>query len=263
MISILLPTLYGEEYTDWALRALRSHTHNHLEILVHGNCGSEELRKICKKWDVDYYQSSPNNLGIATPVNQLFKKSTQEFILYWNNDIFCAPGWDIPLIKALNPNIFYQYITPVMFERQWSNPSMNAPNDFGDTPENFREQEFLNTWRDKRRITQDIISCWGPPFMTRELWNHIGGFCEDYFPGWGTDSDIIAQIYYRAIRENKPYEFRGVAYSGLYHIQSVGLSKIKPQESSAYQSYAMNLFRRKWGIDTMDLYNKIGTGRII
>lgn len=262
-ISIVIPTYNNVNFMDWALRALRKNTVSPLEILVHGNCSGQDLRDVCKKWDVDWYQSSPNNLGIAVPTNQLAKKSTGDIIMYSNDDIYVAPEWDTPLLAKLNPDIFYQYLTPVMFERQWSNPSMNAPNDFGDTPETFREEEFITTWRERRRIKQDIISTWGPPFLKRELWFHVGGFCEDYFPGWGTDSDIIAQIYNRAQRSGSRFEFRGVADCGIYHIQSVGLGKIKPQESSAYQSYAMNLFRRKWGIDTMDLYNKIGTGKTI
>lgn len=260
-ISILIPTYNNVNFMDWCLRALRSNTTTFLEILVHGNCGSEKLRNVCKKWAVDWYQSSSNNLGIAIPTNQLAKRSSGDYILYWNDDIYVAPDWDIELLKRVNPNIFYQYLTPVMFERQWSNPSMNAPNDFGDSPENFREEEFINTWKERRRIKQDIISCWGPPFLKRELWFHIGGFCEDYFPGWGTDSDIIAQIYNRAINSNQPYEFRGVADCGLYHIQSIGLNKIK--NGPLYQSTAMHLFKRKWGIDTMELYNFLGTGKII
>ena len=156
---------------------------------------------------------------------------------------------------------YYQYLTPVMFERKWNNPSMNAPIDFGDSPETFREQEFLDTWMNRRLIKQDIISTWGPPFLRKDLWEEVGGFCEDYFPGWGTDSDLIASIYYSAIKNNNEYEFRGVSDSGVYHIQSVGLKKIN--HGDIYQANALNLFRRRWRIDIMDLYTKIGTGSLI
>jgi len=263
MISIVLPTLHGDNYTNWCLKSLRENTVNDIQILVHGNEGSPELEKICKQWDVDYYQRSNFNLGIAKPTNELAARATGEYIMYTNNDIYSAPGWDVPLLNRVNDDIFYQYLTPVMFERQFNNPSMNAPMDFGDAPENFREEEFIETWRDKRKITEDIISTWGPPFMKKALWDHVGGFCEDYFPGWGTDSDLVATIYNTArdYHNPQPHEFRGVSDCGLYHIQSVGLNKVK--DGAMYQATAIQIFQRKWGMGAMDMYKMIGDGNKI
>jgi len=262
-ISVLIPTLNNVQYMDWCLKSLRTNTANSLQILVHGNCcENADLKKVCDKWSVDHYQSSVENLGIAVPTNQLAKCADGDIIMYSNDDIYHGINWDTPLLAAINPGIHYQYITPVMFERQYQNPSMNAPNDFGNTPENFREEEFNTTWKEKRRITKDIISCWGPPFMTRELWFEVGGFNELYYPGWGTDSDIVAEIYFRATRQNLPYEFRGVSDSPLYHIQSVGMSKLSAQQSAQYQATSASIFRRRWGVDIMTLYNGlIGTSK--
>jgi glycosyltransferase involved in cell wall biosynthesis len=259
MISILIPTYNNVKYMDWCLKSLRENTSSPLQILVHGNCSGNELKEVCKKWDVDHYQSSSDNLGIAIPTNQLAKHAIHEFITYGNDDIYYGKNWNISLLGKVRSDIFYQYLTPVMFERQYNNPSMNAPNDFGDSPENFREAEFNNTWMEKRRIKEDIISCWGPPFMHRDLWFEIGGFNEQYYPGWGTDSDLVAEIYFRAKRGNKPYEFHGVCDSPLYHIQSVGLSKVK--DGSSYQQAAIHIFQQRWGMGAMELYNEIGTGR--
>lgn len=262
-ISLVLPSLNNPRYLNWCLKALRENTKNPLEILVHVNeCTGEENRQVCRKWDVDWYQESNVNFGIAKPTNQLASRATGDVLIYWNDDIFAAPAWDVPLLEKMNPNIFYQYLTPVMFERQFNNPSMNSPFDFGDTPENFQKQEFIDTWKEKRQIKQDIISCWGPPVMTKELWDHVGGFNENYFPGWGTDSDLVTTIYFKAKETGKPYEFRGVADSGVYHIQSVGLSKIT--DGPSFQSTAIQIFRNRWGMDAMNVYNNlIGTGNPI
>lgn len=248
-ISILIPTLNNVEFMKMAVRSYRNHTVNPHEILVYANAMTPGMKEYARKENFDVFQFSSKNEGIAKATNSLAKQATGDIIHYTNDDIYVAPGWDVGLVKKLNDDIFYQYLTACMFERIGVNPTMNAPFDYGDSPENWREKDFLNEWWDKRLIKEDISSGRGPVFITKELWDSIGGFDEGYYPGLGTDPDITAKIYFTAKKEEAPWEFRGVADSGVYHFQARTVHLIaKPHE----KVYSHTRFKKKWGLEIRD-----------
>jgi len=257
-ISIIIPTLDNVDYLKLAVDTIRKHTVSPYEILVYANEMSVKMKEYVRTANLDVFLHSDHNEGVAKPANELVKESTGDIIFYAGDDLYLAPEWDVPLINALNDKIFYQYLTGCMFEPLYSNPCMNAPINYGRSPKDFQEDLFLREWKEKRRIKEDIISPWGPIFITKDLWNCIGGFDEGYFPGFGTDPDIIAKIYFAAIREGKPYEFRGVANAGMYHFQCITTDKLPDNELLRMQ--AKIRFISKWNMEPTQLYKLIGTG---
>ena len=260
MISIIIPTLGNLEYLKLAIRSIHQNTKTDYEILVHANQASREMIEYLKSGNaVDFFTHSSSNLGIAAPTNKLAALAQGEYVMYSNDDIYVAPGWDTALLNKVNDDIPYQYLNGPLFEPLYENVCMNSPISFGTSPEDFEERRFLDTWMDVRKIKQDIISPWGPVFVKKALWDEIKGFDEQYFPGFGTDPDIVAKIYFKALKEGKPFEFRGVADCGMYHFQCVTTKKLDPR----YRDMAKVLFISKWKMEPMAMHKILGAGKVI
>jgi len=259
-ISIIIPTLNNVNYLKFNVEAIRKYTKCPYEILVHANEISSEMLQYAEKANFDIFTYSENNLGVAKPCNDLVKKSTGDIIFYCGDDLYITPEWD-SIINKFNPDIFYQYLTVCMFEPLYSNPCMNSPMNYGRSPEDFQEEKFLNEWKEKRRIKEDIISPWGPVIIKKQLWENIGGFDEGYFPGFGTDPDFIAKIYFKAIKENSKYEFRGISDIGMYHFQCISTDRLPNNSSLRIQ--AKQQFISKWRLEPMTLYKSLGMGQKI
>jgi glycosyltransferase involved in cell wall biosynthesis len=232
-ISILIPTLDNPEYLQCLLNSIEKHTTVEYEVLIH-------------------YNTIENNIGLPKAINLLGENAKGEFICYLNDDMYVGPGWDKALLKAVNPNIYYQYLTAPMFEPQYENVCMNSPMPYGRTPKEFREEDFLKEWKEKRRIKEDIVSPYCPIFITKKLWDEVGGYDEAYFPCFGTDPDFAAKIYFAAKKAEKPYEFRGVAESCVYHFQCITTDRIP--NNNMYRIKALQLFMSKWEMHYKDFY---------
>lgn len=257
-ISIVIPTLNNVGYMKIGIPAIRKHTVNPYEILVYANEMSAETKAYALKESFDVFEYSYKNEGIALAVNILAKKATGDVIFYLNDDMYVAPRWDEALTRKINPDIFYQYLTPCMFEPRWKNPTMNSPFDYGRTPEAWQEQKFLSEWKNLRLIKEDIISGSIPTFVKKELWDKVGGYDEEYWPGFGTDPDLIAKIYFMAKKEGRPHEFRGVADSGIYHFQCISTARIENHHH--YRREAHRRFEGKWGVTAQQLNELMGRG---
>lgn len=258
-ISILVPSLNNVEYMKIVIPAFRKHTVNPYEILVHANNFSPEMKEYASKENFEVFEYSDKNDGVALSVNSLARQATGDIIFYIGDDVYVAPNWDVALVRKFNDNIFYQYLTPCMFGSRGTSPTKNYPIDYGRTPEAWREQDFLDEWWDRRIIKEDIVSGSGPVFVRKELWDKVGGFDEEYWPGFGTDPDLIAKIYFTAKKEGKPYEFRGVADSGVYHFQCISTEQIL--HDGTYRDRANMRFIKKWGMWPRKLSEIIGEGR--
>jgi len=234
-ISILIPTLDNPEYLQCVVDSIKKHTTVEHEVLI-------------------YHNTKEKNIGLAAAINKLGKQVTGEYICYLNDDMYVTPGWDVGLLAAVNPNIHYQYITAPMFEPQYANPCMNAPIDYGRTASTFREADFLREWKDVRRIKEDIVSPWCPIFVSKALWDEVGGYSEEYFPCYGTDPDFAAKIYFAALKKGANFEFRAVADVGVYHFQAITTDRLP--NAQRYRDMAKQIFIGKWGMDHTTFYRE-------
>lgn len=255
-ISILIPTLDNVGYMKIVIPAYRKHTVNPYEILVHANNFSPEMKEYASKESFDVFTYSHENDGVARSVNSLAKRATGDIIFFAGDDVYVTPNWDEALVRKLNDNIFYQYLTVCMFEPLGHSPVMNAPFNYGRTPETWEEQRFLSEWWGKRLIKADFVSCVAPLFVRKELWDKVGGYDERYWPGFCTDPDLILKIYFAAKEEGKPCEFRGVADCGMYHFQCISTSQIS--DDKYQRSKANTQFHAKWEMWTQQVGELIG-----
>ena len=254
MISILIPTLDNFEYLECLVNSIREYTTADYELLVHINAPRSETIDYVNREGFDYFSMSKDNLGLPKALNLLGKKARGDYILYVNDDMFLTPGWDEALLNAVNSGIYYQYLTAAMFEPQYENVCMNSPMDYGRTPTEFRKQNFLDEWKDVRKIKEDIVSPYCPIFVTKALWDEVGGYDERYFPCFGTDPDFAAKIYFAALKKGANYEFRAVADAGVYHFQCITTDRIP--NNASYRVQAAKIFKSKWGMDWGTFYKQ-------
>jgi len=86
----------------------------------------------------------------------------------------------------------------------------------------------------------------------RDLWNKVGGFSEEFFPGTGSDPDFNMKLWNTRVRI-----FKGINDFKVYHFGSVVLRKKinKIKKNSKYGSKGAKIFLLKWGI-TIKFFKK-------
>ena len=112
-------------------------------------------------------------------VNRLIRQAQTDCIVYWSSDMFPAPGWDVPMLAAWNPDTF---VTLVLVE-----PGViglhgnNIKQDFGRKPETFRRAAF-ETWCET--FDPGSNEGWFAPYMvSRERVLALGGLQEHGLEG--------------------------------------------------------------------------------
>ena len=87
-------------------------------------------------------------------------------------------------------------------------------------------------------------STWAPHLIQKDLWNKIGGFSEEFFPGTGSDPDLNMKLWKSGVRI-----FKGVNNCKVYHFGSIVTRKYKNNKNIITESGSKGgkIFILKWG----------------
>ena len=80
-----------------------------------------------------------------------------------------------------------------------------------------------------------------PHLVTKELWNEVGGFSEEFNPGIASDPDFNMKLWNHGVRI-----FKGLANFKVYHFGSITARK----KDGLKQNKGDRTFLKKWGITT-------------
>ena len=213
MFSIIIPSLNNLDYLKICINSLKRNSKYDHQILVHVNVGSDGTKEFLKTKKIPYTYTN-HNVGLCKAVNLISKKATFDHIMYSHDDFYFCPNWDEILHKEINKighNNFYL-----------SGTMMNngqIPFDCGNDIENFNEKKFLSEYKNFNYYDFNG-STWAPTLVHRDLWNKVGGFSEEYFPGTGSDPDFNMKLWNVGVRI-----FKGVNDCKVYHFGSVVLRK--------------------------------------
>jgi GT2 family glycosyltransferase len=254
MISIAIVSLNNPEYLDLTLQSIVQNTSGTYEILIHLNSCTSEDKQIVDKWqgkaNIAICTTSIENEFCAAPLNRLFNRYAKgEYFIFLDDDIYVAPGWDKALIEAI-PNQKYWWLSPTLYYPKYLHqPARFNIQSFGITPKTFNKTAFNQYYLDLRNITEDNKG-WisGAGLISREVWNEIGGYDEQF--KLGEDVDIKAKIWKAATTAGESYDFRSIADSIVYHFGHSGSSK-RPVVINPFE-----LFRQKWGMSITEFYKK-------
>lgn len=220
-LSIVIVSLNRYKYINFALESLRRNTYYPFEVLVYGNKASKRFSEIIHEWMDDgivtHYKKAKReqNRHIAIPASEMFELASGQYFVFLDDDIYAGPLWDYYLVKE-SPPLKYQYIAPSLIEP--SSDDCALIRDFGDSPENFREEEFRKQFPQIfKELKTPRMPC-GNFLMPRDTWKALGGF--GHIRGCGQDVFIKAKLIKASRDEGTILKMCTVKRSVLYHFRS-------------------------------------------
>ena len=236
MFSIIIPTYNNVEYLKLCIKSLIKNSKYKHEIIIHINDGSDGTLQFIKKEGYKY-TSSIENIGLCSSINMAAKLSSKTYILYSHDDMYFCPGWDDVLINEIklmkNENF---YLSGTMIEAN----SGHISYDFGNNLENFRENDLLLEYKNLNYYDHQGTH-FAPHVVTKNMWNKVGGFSEEFNPGIASDPDFNMKLWNEGVRI-----FKGLNDFKVYHFGSVTTRKKKNFDKNKGDL----TFLKKWGITT-------------
>ena len=238
MFSIIIPTFNNINYLKLCIESIKKNSFFDHEIIAHVNLGEDGTKEYLDKENIEYTFTN-YNAGICEGMNKATKKANFDFILYSHDDFYFCPKWDEILneeIKKIGHNRFY--LSGIMMN--------NGPLKFdaGSDFETFDEKKLLENY-EKINHYDFQGSTWAPHLIHKEIWNKVGGFSEEFYPGTGSDPDLNMKLWREGIRI-----FKGLSKCKVYHFGSIVTRKYKnhPTIKTESGSKGGKIFLLKWGI---------------
>jgi len=239
MFSIVIPSWNNLAYLKLCVESLKKHSSIEHEILVHLNDGSDGSLEWVKSQGIKYTQSD-KNVGVCLSVNHLVAQASCDWVLFMNDDMVAAPGWDsgfIDAIASVNSDLVMFFGTLIQPDN-----GRNAniiKQDFGGTPETFDESRFLAQFMSDARGDTEGAAC-QPTLFHRKWWSMLGGYSLEFSPGMSSDDDLLMKFWVAGCRT-----FRIVGRSRFYHFGCKSTGRIK-------HNLGGRIFVMKWGVTQIE-----------
>ncbi len=234
--SIIIPTWNNISFLKICIESLMKNSAFKHQIIIHVNEGTDGTLDWVKEQGFDFTYSRENS-GVCLAMNACRALAATDYIAFLNDDMYVLPGWDLELwkeIESLPDNYFFLSSTTIE-PRISPHPGILAPFDFGSTPETFREADLLREFKSIKGIDWSGAT-WPPNIVHRNLWDLVGGYSIEYFPGLYSDPDFSMKLYEAGVRH-----FKGIDSSRAYHFGSKTTRRTK-------LNYGSRQFLNKWGI---------------
>ena len=238
MFSIIIPTFNNVKYLKLCIESIKKNSIFNHEIIVHVNIGEDGTKEYLDKENIEYTFTN-YNAGICEGMNKATKKAKFDYILYSHDDFYFCPKWDEIMneeIKKIGHNKFY--LSGIMIN--------NGPLKFnaGSDLETFDEKKLLDNY-EKINHYDFQGSTWAPHLIHKEIWNIVGGFSEEFYPGTGSDPDLNMKLWRKGVRI-----FKGLSKCKVYHFGSIVTRKYKKHATIQTESGSKGgkIFLLKWGI---------------
>jgi GT2 family glycosyltransferase len=243
--SIIIPTWNNLPMLKLCINSILKNSRFAHQIILHINEGIDGSREWAKENKLSHTYSSIN-VGVCLAVNSAALLAVTDYIVYLNDDMYVCPDWDYHLLKVVEKqpdNKFFLSATSIE-PRDAHKKVAIAPYNFGTSPETFKEDELLQQYA---QFPMDDWSgaSWPPNLLHRSLWEEVGGYSLEFFPGFYSDPDFSMKLWQAGVRR-----FIGVSESRVYHFLEASTTKVR-QETVAVRR---KLFLKKWGITARVFY---------
>jgi glycosyltransferase involved in cell wall biosynthesis len=239
MLSIIIPTWNNLAYVKLAVDSVHRHSAHTHQVILHVNDGSDGTLA----WAAEEarlgrlsFTYTAHNAGICLAVNEAAWRASHDYIVYLNDDMVVAPGWDTQLlarIHALPDSLFM--VSGTMVEPRDTGNACVVVCDFGDSAQQFRESDWLAAVPSLRRPDW-AGATWPPTVVHRDWWFRVGGYSSEFSPGMSSDNDFSMKLWHAGCRH-----FIGVGDSLVYHFQCKSTGKVVKNDGRAQ-------FLLKWGM---------------
>jgi len=215
------------------------------QIILHINEGSDGTRAWAENEQIDHTYSEIN-IGVCYALNAAAGLALTNYILYLNDDMYVCPEWDKYLwdeIQLFPDKHFYLSATAIEPSDAGKKTAI-APFSFGKTPADFRESELLSNFRSLPMNDWNGAS-WPPCLVHRDVWNAVGGYSIEFFPGFYSDPDFSMKLWQIGVRN-----FKGVERSRVYHFLEHSTKRLGNRKVMK----GNRIFLNKWGITASMFY---------
>lgn len=239
MFSIVIPSWNNLAYLKLCVESIRKHSSFEHEILIHLNDGSDGSLEWVRSEGIKYTQTD-KNVGVCLAVNHLVAQASRDWVLYMNDDMVAAPGWDAGFIDAISSvdSDLVMYFGTLIQPEIGKNSNMIRQN-FGLTPQEFDEAKFLaQCMSDPRGDVEGAAS--QPTLVHRKWWSMLGGYSLEFSPGMSSDDDLLMKFWVAGCRT-----YRIVGASRFYHFGCKSTGRIK-------HNLGGRIFVMKWGITQIE-----------
>jgi glycosyltransferase involved in cell wall biosynthesis len=234
--SIIIPSWNNLEFLKLCVQSIEKNSALKHQIIIHVNEGTDGTLDWVSGKGFDHTHS-PENVGVCWAMNACRALVKTDYIVFLNDDMYMLPGWDISLskeIERLSGKFFFLSSTVIEPE-----PTMHegilAPYDYGNSPETFMEEKLLHEFDDISGNDWNGAT-WPPNVVHKDVWDLVGGYSIEYFPGLYSDPDFSMKLYEAGVRY-----FKGINDSRAYHFKSKSTVRISMNKGSKQ-------FLNKWGI---------------
>ena len=247
LFSILIPSWNNLPLLQLCIASIQKNSYYAHQIIVHINEGTDGTIDWIGKQELDATYSK-ENAGVCASLNAAAKLAECDYIVYMNDDMYVCPNWDLQLYQAIqkrNDDLFYYSSTMIEFEKS-SSKAVYSPFDFGRNIESFQEEELIKFVSQTSNHPSDWFgSCWPPSIVSKRVWNLVGGYDEQFSPGFYSDPDFGMKCWQIGIRD-----FKGIGSSLVYHFKSKSTGRV-------IRNDGRKSFAKKWGIPSSFLYEKM------
>ena len=237
--SIIIPSWNNLNYLKLCINSIKKNSNYDHDINIHLNEGSDGSLKFVKDSGFKFTHSK-NNTGLCSGANTAASLAETDYILYTHDDMYFLPDWDLFLeneVKKMNDNLYY--FSGTMIGPRGS----GLPNEFLDCGKNdseFDENKLLKNYKNINYFDHQGTH-WAPHLIHKTVWNEIGGFSEEFNPGFASDTDLNMKLWKCGVRT-----FKGIDKFRVYHFGSISLRKKKELTRNRGNRY----FLVKWGISS-------------
>ena len=246
-ISIIIPTFKNFDYLKLCINSIEKNSKYLHQIIVHINGHDEKTEKFLLDKKIIFTKSF-SNIGLCSGVNIASKKSTTKYIMYSHDDMYFLPSWDKHLeeeITNLNTKFFYLSLTHISYMPAVKGDLQHITFDCGSNLETFNENKLLTNFS-KFQFRDLQGSHWAPHVIHKDIWLIVGGFSEEFNPGFASDPDLNMKLWNIGVRI-----FKGLSKSRVYHFGSVTTRKNK----SIIKNNGKKTFLLKWKC-TVEFFTK-------
>ena len=243
--SIIIPTWNNLEMLKLCVNSILKNSRFSHQLILHINEGADGSREWAEENKINHTYS-PVNVGVCLAVNHAASLACTDYIVYINDDMYVCPDWDYHLWKVIEQqpdNKFFLSATAIE-PRDVNKKVAIAPYGFGTSPANFKEAELLEQYA-TFPMEDWCGASWPPNVVHRSLWEEVGGYSLEFFPGFYSDPDFSMKLWKAGVRR-----FTGVAKSRVYHFLEVSTTKIKRETIR----HGRKLFLKKWKITARVFY---------
>jgi GT2 family glycosyltransferase len=243
--SIVIPTWNNLPHLRLMIESLRKNSHFKNQLIVFVNEGRDGTAEWLKQQpDVEFLEAK-ENVGICVAVNSCRTLVKSKYIVYFNDDMYVCPAWDLEIHKEIEKIGHDKFILSSTLIEPYpvDNPSyVSIVKDFGDSIATFKEKDLLAEYT---TLTKEDWSgsSWPPTIVSTKVWDIVGGYSIEFSPGMYSDPDFSMKLWKYGVRI-----FKGVGASKIYHFQSKSTNRVKKNRGNA-------MFMLKWGMSVRDFYN--------